>query len=84
MGVGSSLAEPALEFNLDLSFYSLAFLDPKNIFRQFQSFLQTRDCVAGVAQLVEQLICNQQVSGSSPIASTMIRRDTQVAKGNRL
>ena len=26
---------------------------------------------AGVAQLVEQLICNQQVAGSSPIASTM-------------
>jgi hypothetical protein len=24
---------------------------------------------AGVAQLVEQLICNQQVIGSSPIAS---------------
>ena len=24
---------------------------------------------AGVAQLVEQLICNQQVAGSSPIAS---------------
>ena len=27
---------------------------------------------AGVAQLVEQLICNQQVAGSSPIASSMI------------
>ncbi|MBM2844734.1 MAG: hypothetical protein HW407_46 [Bacteroidetes bacterium] len=26
--------------------------------------------VAGVAQLVEQLICNQQVAGSSPIASS--------------
>jgi hypothetical protein len=25
---------------------------------------------AGVAQLVEQLICNQQVIGSSPIASS--------------
>ena len=25
---------------------------------------------AGVAQLVEQLICNQQVVGSSPIASS--------------
>ena len=25
---------------------------------------------AGVAQLVEQLICNQQVTGSSPIASS--------------
>jgi hypothetical protein len=26
--------------------------------------------VAGVAQLVEQLICNQQVAGSNPIASS--------------
>jgi hypothetical protein len=25
---------------------------------------------AGVAQLAEQLICNQQVAGSSPIASS--------------
>ncbi len=27
---------------------------------------------AGVAQLVEQLICNQQVAGSSPITSSMV------------
>ena len=27
---------------------------------------------AGVAQLAEQLICNQQVAGSSPIASSNI------------
>ena len=30
-------------------------------------------CVAGVAQLVEQLICNQQVAGSSPFASSVRR-----------
>ena len=34
---------------------------------------------AGVAQLVEQLICNQQVIGSSPIASSS-RVVGQVAK----
>ena len=28
------------------------------------------DNTAGVAQLVEQLICNQQVAGSSPFASS--------------
>ena len=28
---------------------------------------------AGIAQLVEQLICNQQVAGSSPIASSKIK-----------
>ena len=27
---------------------------------------------AGVAQLAEQLICNQQVAGSSPIASSIL------------
>ena len=27
-------------------------------------------CYAGIAQLVEQLICNQQVGGSSPSASS--------------
>jgi hypothetical protein len=29
---------------------------------------------AGLAQLVEQLICNQQVAGSSPIASSILKR----------
>ena len=50
---------------------------------------------AGVAQLVEQLICNQQVAGSSPITSS-IKRDklsglslivwesSRAAKGGRL
>jgi hypothetical protein len=31
--------------------------------------VQAPRSLAGVAQLVEQLICNQQVAGSSPIAS---------------
>jgi hypothetical protein len=46
---------------------------------------------AGVAQLVEQLTCNQQVAGSSPIASSTQAtndispwRDSRAAKGNRL
>ncbi|CAM2057847.1 hypothetical protein DSUL_170015 [Desulfovibrionales bacterium] len=40
---------------------------------------------AGVAQPVEQLICNQQVTGSSPFASSKKRwRGSRVAKGNRL
>jgi hypothetical protein len=30
--------------------------------------------VAGIAQLVEQLICNQQVIGSSPIAGSLSPR----------
>ena len=45
--------------------------------------------VAGVAQLVEQLICNQQVGGSSPFASScdvnmLSWAGTQVANGGRL
>ena len=31
---------------------------------------------AGVAQLVEQLICNQQAGGSSPFASSIYMLDT--------
>ena len=33
--------------------------------------LQMNEIEAGVAQLVEQLICNQQVTGSSPVASSI-------------
>ncbi len=36
-----------------------------------------------MAQLVEQLTCNQQVVGSSPIASSKWR-GSRVAKGSRL
>ena len=40
---------------------------------------------AGVAQLAEQLICNQQVVGSSPIAgSNFIWADSRAAKWIRL
>ncbi len=28
--------------------------------------------IGGVAQLVEQLVCNQQVAGSSPVSSTLL------------
>ena len=41
--------------------------------------------VAGVAQLVEQLICNQQVAGSNPIASSShMRVGSEVVKRIRL
>ncbi|KKQ49767.1 MAG: hypothetical protein US69_C0002G0042 [candidate division TM6 bacterium GW2011_GWF2_38_10] len=33
--------------------------------------LQLKEKCAGIAQLVEQLICNQQVAGSSPVASSI-------------
>ena len=33
--------------------------------------------VAGIAQLVEQLICNQQVIGSSPIAGSLSQKDLE-------
>ena len=45
---------------------------------------------ADVAQLAEQLICNQQVIGSSPIIGSLeilyfiIWMDSRVAKGGRL
>ena len=33
--------------------------------------------VGGVAQLVEQLVCNQQAAGSSPVTSTTTLSDLQ-------
>ena len=41
---------------------------------------------AGVAQLVEQLICNQQVGGSNPSTSSndILWGISRVAKGDRL
>jgi hypothetical protein len=36
----------------------------------FESRFPLHENNAGVAQLVEQLICNQQVTGSSPVASS--------------
>ena len=54
-------------------------------------WLCRKELRAGVAQLAEQLICNQQVAGSSPIASSTlwVKRDiiwvgSRVAKGSRL
>ena len=38
----------------------------------FDFYLALLCLCAGLAQLVEQLICNQQVAGSSPIASSSI------------
>ena len=45
------------------------------------------DSYADVAQLAEQLICNQQVIGSSPIIGFKMKilwADSRVAKGDRL
>lgn len=39
---------------------------------------KTNDCDAGVAQLVEPLICNQQVVGSSPTAGSVCKFNLRV------
>ena len=36
---------------------------------------------AGIAQLVEQLICNQQVGGSKPSVSSNVRKDVSYVAG---
>ena len=46
------------------------FLIKKRLIFTFEAITVLRFNTAGVAQLVEQLICNQQVAGSSPIASS--------------
>ena len=48
-----------------------------------ERFLSARK-IAGIAQSVEQLICNQQVGGSSPSTSSIKRESSRVAKGGRL
>jgi hypothetical protein len=39
---------------------------------------------AGIAQLVEQLICNQQVVGSNPTAGSLVNRGISMAGENLL
>ena len=47
----------------------------------FRRLLDAKGCAsfrrifAGIAQLVEQLICNQQVVGSNPTAGSLVKRD---------
>ena len=43
------------------------------VFRVVRFLLFSRGCRAGVAQLVEHLICNQRVGGSNPFASSNLR-----------
>ena len=50
---------------LDFNFIFLLTL--KKYYLNYETFVFTH---AGVAQLVEQLICNQLVGGSSPLASS--------------
>ena len=52
-------------------------------FEPYRSHLFLFSECADVAQLAEQLICNQQVIGSSPIIG-FIWVDSRVAKGDRL
>ena len=40
--------------------------------RHFSGWIRSNELRAGVAQLAEQLMCNQQVAGSSPIASSTL------------
>jgi hypothetical protein len=47
-------------------------------------YTQSFTFVAGVAQLAEHLICNQEVIGSIPIASSSILMVEVVFRGGRL
>ena len=50
--------------------------------RHFSGWIRSNELRAGVAQLAEQLICNQQVAGSSPIASSTlwVKRETHMGR----
>ena len=55
------------------------FLIKKRLIFTFEAITVLRFNTAGVAQLVEQLICNQQVAGSSPITSSKNKQKTKKA-----
>jgi hypothetical protein len=50
--------------------YSLMILSFGLIFLQDLGFIDCSFCFGGLAQLVERLLCKQDVSGSSPLTST--------------
>ena len=60
------------------------FLIKKRLIFTFEAITVLRFNTAGVAQLVEQLICNQQVAGSSPIASSRRRQNICCVHHNEL
>src|SRR5262249_54288866 len=69
-GSGVRPGEDRRAYQAAVIFWSRSALD---IARLARAMLQFRFCSAGVAQSVEQLICNQQVGGSNPFASSMFR-----------
>ena len=69
-----NLGEPAKELIYQINFLTSDFTRmcrPKlqDIYIYFVDSATFKEC-AGVAQSVEQLICNQQVAGSTPVASS--------------
>ena len=53
------------------AFFNVVFLFR---FKGISLYLRKRDAFAGVAQLAAQLICNQPVAGSNPVASSALMR----------
>ncbi len=49
------------------------FVDSQNITDYIATIFENSFHLAGLAQLVEQLICNHQVASSSPAAGTTLR-----------
>ena len=57
----------------------MKFLSPFSfgIFSSKISKIVLLSCIASVAQLVEQLICNQRVGGSNPLAGSVFKGKKQ-------
>ena len=81
---GNSLLAMVLEFGTEfvkknMPFSGLIFGNPCFVFKLFillQSFSK-KEKIADVAQLVEQLICNQLVGGSNPSIGSEFRIKTE-------
>ena len=70
----SSFLKNLVDKSVGVCYYNWAVKSPRSDHESLQE--QRRLLYAGVAQSVEQLICNQQVGGSSPSTSSIVRRSS--------
>ncbi len=68
----SHLLRPVWQFCYNPQFLGRA-VETRSLLTRFMLIVSLKNWDnAGIAQLVEQLICNQQVAGSSPVASSSL------------
>jgi hypothetical protein len=69
---------------MNLSIYRASFLPSGGNLFTCRVWANVRGLFAGIAQLVEQLICNQQVVGSNPTAGSLTSGFSEVQQKRRV